>query len=234
MGTYMYFVMYPKDKLGLKLLVSIVVAVIVQMTRYQYVKSISSLVAYPSRVLAYEGLIEYLLSVGTSDTAVNDAFLRPMDIAFSAINFITDLLIALVLCITLGARRSAYKDFVGILELVLFLVFPDSYMSNALDFIYGNICTNALLLTLNMRNSLRGTGIKTSTSAEVSAGTLPAAPRARPQNSSFIQMGTMPVQSDIYDDSGFEGRGSAGSKFENNRLKEGSGDESVIRIDGAV
>ncbi|KAF7967847.1 hypothetical protein HWV62_32890 [Athelia sp. TMB] len=171
MGTYMYFVMYPKDKLGLKLLVT--------------------------------GLVQ------------NDHFLQTPWSLYSSLG--VNIVVAVIVQIFYTVRIFKISDpsIRWWISGLIFLVFPASYMSNALDFIYGN-------------------RIKTSTSAEVSAGTLPAAPRARPQNSSFIQMGTMPVQSDIYDDSGFEGRGSAGSKFENNRLKEGSGDESVIRIDGAV
>jgi len=94
---------------------------------------------------------------------------------FGILAVLSDVLIALALCILLGSNRSDFKDTntlidkliiiainrcvltsaVCIAEVITFIARPDTFYFLAIDFTIGKLYTNSLLASLNSRRSLQ-------------------------------------------------------------------------------
>ncbi|TFK40317.1 hypothetical protein BDQ12DRAFT_680734 [Crucibulum laeve] len=107
---------------------------------------------------------------------------------FGVFAILSDVFIALALCILLHSNRSDFSDtnnlinklivyainrcllttVVAIVEVVTFIAVPNSFYSFAIDFIIGKLYANSLLAALNSRKTLRGNNQDQSMSTELS------------------------------------------------------------------
>jgi len=106
---------------------------------------------------------------------------------FATTAILSDILIAVALCVLLGSNRSEFEDTnnlinrlivfainrciltsaVAVVEVIVFICRPHSFYTFAIDFIIGKLYTNSLLATLNSRQSFRGMGKDTKVSGTV-------------------------------------------------------------------
>ncbi|KAF9468118.1 hypothetical protein BDZ94DRAFT_843638 [Collybia nuda] len=100
---------------------------------------------------------------------------------FAITAILSDIMIAVTLCLLLASNRSEFQDTnniinrliiyainrciltsaVAVVEVVIFVALPNSFWSFAFDFIIGKLYANSLLASLNSRKSLRGKGQNT-------------------------------------------------------------------------
>jgi len=109
-------------------------------------------------------------------------------IPFGAFAILSDILIAVALCVLLDGNRSSFEDTnsvinrliifainrciltsaVAIVETVVFSVLPNSFYSFAIDFVIGKLYANSLLAVLNSRATLRAESRQGSSGTEMS------------------------------------------------------------------
>jgi len=64
--------------------------------------------------------------------------------------------------VTFVAERFILIAVIGVIEIILSLVSPDSLYNAAVDFMFGQVYVNAFLGSLNSRQSLKGKGVQDS------------------------------------------------------------------------
>jgi len=97
---------------------------------------------------------------------------------FGVLAILSDILIAMALCLLLDSNRSDFEDTnhlinklivfainrciltsaVAVIEMIIFLILPNSFYPFAIDFIIGKLYANSLLATLNSRVTLPRVG----------------------------------------------------------------------------
>jgi len=130
-------------------------------------------------------------------------------VPFGICAVISDILIAVALCVLLGSNRSAFQDTnniinkliifainrciltsaVAVAETIIFSVLPNSFYSVAMDFIIGKLYANSLLAVLNSRVMLDTNSRDASDSTELSTS-FHASAVAHHQNNILSQVRT--------------------------------------------
>jgi len=110
-------------------------------------------------------------------------------VPFGITAVLSDIIIAIALCILLGSNRSSFEDTNNIInklivfainrcilisaaalaETIVFSVLPNSFYSVAIDFVIGKLYANSLLAVLNSRAVLGSNSRDVSNSTELSA-----------------------------------------------------------------
>jgi len=109
-------------------------------------------------------------------------------VPFGVTTVISDIIIAIALCVLLGSNRSSFDDTnsiinklivfainrcilisaVAVAETIIFSVLPNSFYSLAIDFVIGKLYANSLLAVLNSRLALGSNSQDVSHSTELS------------------------------------------------------------------
>ncbi|KAF9048724.1 hypothetical protein BJ165DRAFT_1462135 [Panaeolus papilionaceus] len=109
-------------------------------------------------------------------------------VPFGVSAIISDILIAVALCVLLGSKRVGFDDTnsiidrlmifainrciltsaIAIIETIMFSVLPNSFYSVAIDFVIGKLYANSLLAVLNSRATIRHNPEARSESTEMS------------------------------------------------------------------
>jgi len=109
-------------------------------------------------------------------------------VPFGVITVISDIIIAVALCVLLGSNRSSFDDTnsiinklivfainrcilisaVAVAETIVFSVLPNSFYSLAIDFVVGKLYANSLLAVLNSRVALGSNSRNVSDTTELS------------------------------------------------------------------
>jgi len=109
-------------------------------------------------------------------------------VPFGVVTVLSDIIIAIALCVLLGSNRSSFDDTnniinklivfainrciltsaVAVAETIVFSVLPNSFYSLAIDFVIGKLYANSLLAVLNSRVALGSNSRDVSGSTEIS------------------------------------------------------------------
>jgi len=109
-------------------------------------------------------------------------------VPFGISTVLSDIIIAIALCVLLGSNRSSFDDTnniinklivfainrciltstVAVAETIVFSVLPNSFYSLAIDFVIGKLYANSLLAVLNSRAALGSNSQNVSDSTEIS------------------------------------------------------------------
>ncbi|KII89955.1 hypothetical protein PLICRDRAFT_40137 [Plicaturopsis crispa FD-325 SS-3] len=110
-----------------------------------YLTTIILLIVFLHFCFGMETAVEFFI-IRRLDKLQDVTFIAVLPFGITAV--LSDIIIAVALCILLASNRSEF-------EVIVFTLMPNSFYTLAIDFIIGKLYANSLLATLNSRTSLR-------------------------------------------------------------------------------